>query len=170
MPEASHPTGMNGDSTARVLFGMPDLATLREDGYVAVDMHVHTEHSDGLIRVKDALRRGRRIGASFAVTDHNAVSGAVAAIREAGPARKLVGLTVEGGIPRHGYTVLHDGVEVGKVASGSFSPTLESGIATAYLPAELASVGTRLDVEIRKKTVPATVVKPPFVSKTSLSA
>lgn len=85
MPEASHPTGMNGDSTARVLFGTPDLATLREDGYVAVDMHVHTEHSDGLIRVKDALRRGRRIGASFAVTDHNAVSGAVAAIREAAP-------------------------------------------------------------------------------------
>ncbi len=90
MPEASHPTGMNGDSTARVLFGMPDLATLCEDGYVAVDMHVHTEHSDGLIRVKDALRRGRRIGASFAVTDHNAVSGAVAAIREAAPGQIVV--------------------------------------------------------------------------------
>lgn len=90
MPEASHPTGMNGDSTARVLWGTPDLATLREDGYVAVDMHVHTEHSDGLIRVKDALRRGRRIGASFAVTDHNAVSGAVAAIREAAPGQIVV--------------------------------------------------------------------------------
>jgi aminomethyltransferase len=95
---------------------------------------------------------------------------AVAAVRESGPARKLVGLAVEGGIPRHGFVVLHEGVEVGKVASGTFSPTLESGIATAYVPAELAAPGTRLEVEIRKKTVPATVVKPPFVSKTSLSA
>ncbi len=81
---------MNGDSTVRVLFGMPDLATLGEDGYTAVDMHVHTEHSDGLIRVKDALRRGRRIGASFAVTDHNTVAGAVAAVREAGPEQIVV--------------------------------------------------------------------------------
>ena len=76
--------------TAHVRFGMPDLATLREDGYVAVDMHVHTEHSDGLIRVRDALRRGRRIGASFAVTDHNTVTGAVAAMREAGPGQIVV--------------------------------------------------------------------------------
>jgi len=95
---------------------------------------------------------------------------AVAAVRDTGPTRKLVGLSFDNGIPRHGYAVLHEGVEVGKVASGTFSPTLESGIATAYVPAELAAVGTRLDVEIRKKTVPATVVKPPFVSKTSLSA
>lgn len=76
--------------TARVRFGPPDLATLREDGYLAVDMHVHTDHSDGLIRVRDALRRGRRAGVSFAVTDHNAVSGAVAAVREAGPGQVVV--------------------------------------------------------------------------------
>lgn len=83
---------MEGEAagTAWVRFGPPDLAALREDGYVAVDMHVHTDHSDGLIRVRDALRRGRRIGASFAVTDHNAVSGAVAAVREAGPGQIIV--------------------------------------------------------------------------------
>lgn len=83
---------MDGDEdrTARVRFGMPDLVTLREDGYTAVDMHVHTEHSDGLIRVRDALRHGHRIGASFAVTDHNTVTGAIAAIREAGPDRVIV--------------------------------------------------------------------------------
>jgi predicted metal-dependent phosphoesterase TrpH len=75
----------DGDGMARVRFGLPDLVTLREDGYAAVDMHVHTEHSDGLIRVRDALRHRRRIGASFAVTDHNTVSGAIAAAREAGP-------------------------------------------------------------------------------------
>jgi aminomethyltransferase len=66
--------------------------------------------------------------------------------------------------------VLHEGVEVGKVASGSFSPTLETGIATAYIPVELSESGTALQVEVRKKTLPAVVVKMPFVSSTSLSA
>ena len=94
---------------------------------------------------------------------------AVAALRETGPARRLVGLRVDEGIPRHGFPVLHEGVEVGKVASGTFSPTLSAGIATAYVPADLAAPGTRFDVEIRKKTALATVVKPPFVTKTSLS-
>ncbi len=94
---------------------------------------------------------------------------AIARIKAAGPARKLVGLAVDEGIPRHGCVVLHDGIEVGKVASGTFSPTLQQGIGTAYVPPELAEPGTRLDVAIRKKTASATVVKPPFVKETSLS-
>jgi len=56
------------------------------------------------------------------------------------------------------------------VASGSYSPNLEHGIATAYVPAEFAEPGTELEVAIRRKTVKATVTKPPFVTKTSLSA
>jgi len=95
---------------------------------------------------------------------------AVAAVRASGPEVKLVGMTIEGAIPRHGMPVLHEGVVVGKVASGSFSPTLETGIATAYVPVDLAEPGTRLQVEVRKKTLPAFVVKPPFVASTSLSA
>ncbi len=94
----------------------------------------------------------------------------VAAVREAGPVTKLTGLTVAGAIPRPGMAVLHAGEVVGKVASGTFSPTLQTGIATAYLPVALTAVGTELAVEIRKKTVSAVVVKPPFVSSTSLSA
>jgi aminomethyltransferase len=95
---------------------------------------------------------------------------AVASVRESGTEHKLVGLTVNGGIPRHGMPVLHEGAQVGKVASGTFSPTLETGIATAYVPAELSALGTKLQVEVRKKTLEATVVKMPFVSTTSLSA
>jgi len=94
---------------------------------------------------------------------------AIARIKEQGPTRRLVGLAVEGGIPRHGFGVLHDGIEVGKVASGTFSPTLQQGIATAYVPAAQAEPGTNLEVVIRKKTASATVVKPPFVKATSLS-
>jgi aminomethyltransferase len=94
---------------------------------------------------------------------------AIAAIKERGPARKLVGLTVDEGVPRHGYPVLHEGIEVGTVASGTFSPTLRHGIATAYVPLELAALGTSLAVSVRRKDVAATVVRPPFVKRTSLS-
>ncbi len=94
----------------------------------------------------------------------------VATVRAEGPVSKLVGLTVEGAIPRPGMHVLHGGTVVGKVASGSFSPTLETGIATAYVPVALAVPGTELAVEVRKKTLAAKVAKTPFVSSTSLSA
>lgn len=93
----------------------------------------------------------------------------VSAIRAQGPASRLVHLRVEGAIPRPGFPVLHEGIEVGKVASGTFSPTLETGIATAYVPAHLAVPDTVLQIVIRKKTVDATVVKAPFVHETSLS-
>lgn len=96
-------------------------------------------------------------------------SGVVARVREDKPARKLVGLRVDEGIPRPGFPVLHGGDEVGKVASGTFSPTLQAGIATAYVPSELADPGTRLEVGIRRKTVGAVVERPPFVQGTSLS-
>ncbi|MEN6430833.1 MAG: glycine cleavage system aminomethyltransferase GcvT, partial [Coriobacteriales bacterium] len=95
---------------------------------------------------------------------------AIARIKEAGPVRKLVGLDVPDGVPRHGYAVLHDGVEVGKVASGTFSPTLGHGIGTAYVPTALAVPGTELSVALRRKHATATVVRPPFVTRTSLSA
>ncbi len=96
-------------------------------------------------------------------------SEAIARIRESGPSRRLVGLRVDEGVPRPGYPVLHEGEEVGKVASGTFSPTLGVGIATAYLPVELAGEGTGVVVAMRRREVPATVEKPPFVKSTSLS-
>ena len=95
---------------------------------------------------------------------------ALARIKETGPSRKLVGLAVSEGVPRHGYPVLHDGVEVGSVASGTFSPTLDHGIATAYVPTALAEPGTCLEIGTRRKNLSATVVRPPFVTHTSLSA
>jgi aminomethyltransferase len=93
---------------------------------------------------------------------------AIARIKEEGPKRRLVGLLVEDGVPRHGYPVLHGETEVGKVASGTFSPSLRTGIATAYVPTELASPGTELGVAIRRKVSRAVVVRPPFVKGTSL--
>jgi aminomethyltransferase len=76
--------------------------------------------------------------------------------------RRLVGLLVEGGIPREGYRVLKEGSEVGLLTSGTHSPLLKKGIGMAYVQSDLAQVGTPLEVEIRGRTVPATVVEMPF--------
>ncbi|MGG6293837.1 glycine cleavage system aminomethyltransferase GcvT [Leptolyngbya sp. AN02str] len=83
--------------------------------------------------------------------------------KEQGIPRRLVGLQLEGrNIARHNYPVLHQGDPVGVVTSGTLSPTLGYPIALAYVPATLSKVGQALNVEIRGKYFPATVVKRPF--------
>ncbi|MEA5592888.1 glycine cleavage system aminomethyltransferase GcvT [Rivularia sp. UHCC 0363] len=80
-----------------------------------------------------------------------------------GVQRKLVGLQMQGrNIARHGYSVLSAGEKVGEITSGTLSPTLGYPIALAYLPAEIATVGNQLEIEIRNKTYPAIIVKRPF--------
>ena len=51
------------------------------------------------------------------------------------------------------------------MTSGTWSPTLEEGIAMAYVPPELAKPGTELNVEIRGKSQPAVVVRRPFYKR-----
>jgi aminomethyltransferase len=80
-----------------------------------------------------------------------------------GPARKLVGLIVEGrGIARHGYPVYSGERRTGVVTSGTQSPTLAVPIAMAYVAPGDAEPGTVVDVEIRGARVPARVVTLPF--------
>ena len=55
-----------------------------------------------------------------------------------------------------------DGAAVGEVTSGAFGPSLERGIALAYVAAEHQAPGTTLEIVTRRGPVPATVVKPPF--------
>lgn len=83
--------------------------------------------------------------------------------KKKGLSRRLVGLQMEGRhIARHDYPVWSNGKVVGKVTSGTLSPTLGKAIALAYVPSELANIGQTLEVEIRGKTYPAVVVKKPF--------
>jgi aminomethyltransferase len=89
----------------------------------------------------------------------------VASMKERGPSRRLVGLVVDGGVPRHGYEVTKDGDVVGQVTSGTFGPTVRKNIALAYVPVTLAAIGTPLCVRIRGKDVPASVVKTPFYKR-----
>jgi aminomethyltransferase len=90
---------------------------------------------------------------------------ALAAERENGPDRVLRGLTVEGRQPpRAGARILLDGVAVGEVTSGNFSPTLGHGIALAFLAPKLEP-GAEVTVDLRGRELPAVVVKPPFVRR-----
>ena len=91
---------------------------------------------------------------------------ALAEIRAARPDRKLVGFKLtERGIPRQGYPILDSsGTEIGIVTSGTQSPILECGIGLGYVPNDpvFTAVDSQIQIAIRKKTVPATIVKPPF--------
>jgi aminomethyltransferase len=93
-------------------------------------------------------------------------SEAIAAVRESGPAEKLVPFTIEGrGIPRPGNEVLSGGERAGVVTSGTFSPSLEMGIGMAYVAAELAEPGAELEIDVRGRRRAAKVGSKPLYSK-----
>jgi aminomethyltransferase len=87
--------------------------------------------------------------------------------KENGTTRKLVGFElVERGIPRHDHPVLDEaGKVVGKVTSGTQSPTLQKPIGMAYVPTAMAKEGTPLWIDVRGKALKGVVVKLPFLSK-----
>jgi aminomethyltransferase len=92
--------------------------------------------------------------------------------RAEGIKRTLVGLEMrERGIARDGYKVLHDGGgEIGYVTSGSPAPFLKKNIALAYVPPQLAALGTTVKVEIRGQEVGAQVVPTPFYKRPKKTA
>jgi aminomethyltransferase len=91
---------------------------------------------------------------------------ALAAVQQAGPRRRLVGLVMQDeAIARHGYPVLVDGQPVGSVTSGTASPSLGRNIAMAYLPAAAAEVGRAVEVVVRDRPHPAEQVKLPFYKR-----
>ena len=80
------------------------------------------------------------------------------------PARKLVAFEmVEKSIPRHDYEIVDaNGAIIGKVTSGTMSPSLGKGIGMGYVSSEFAGLDTEIFVQIRKNAMPAKVVKLPF--------
>lgn len=91
---------------------------------------------------------------------------ALAAQKEAGLKRKLVGIEMIGkGIPRHGYKVWKDGQEIGEVTTGTQSPMTKRNIGLALIDTSLATIGTELEIEIRGKFIPAVVVETPFYKR-----
>lgn len=90
---------------------------------------------------------------------------ALLAAKEQGLKRKLVGfkLQQEKVIPRQGYTLHHDGKQIGTVTSGGISPMLNVGIGMGYVEAAYSAVGSIIHLAVRGKEFPAEVVKTPFV-------
>lgn len=82
-----------------------------------------------------------------------------------GVARRLRGLMLDDrAVPRHGYKVLKDGVEVGEVTTGYRLISVDQSCAVALVDSSL-KLGDRVEVQIRKKTFPATIVKKKFYDK-----
>jgi len=91
-------------------------------------------------------------------------SAALKAQKEAGVSRKLVGFElIDRGIPRHDYAVLDaNGSVVGKVTSGTMSPSTQKAIGMAYVPTAMSAVGSDIWIDARGKTLKGRVVKMPF--------
>ena len=83
--------------------------------------------------------------------------------KDRGPERRLVGLELEGrNIARHGYAVMREGKEVGAVTSGTFAPTLKKSLAMALVSSSLPEDAEGLSVDVRGRSVPASLVGLPF--------
>jgi aminomethyltransferase len=85
-----------------------------------------------------------------------------------GVSKKLVGFEmIDKGIPRHDYIIVDNaGNEIGKVTSGTQSPTLKKGIGMGYVKTEFSNPGTDIFIKIRDNNIKAIVKKTPFVNST----
>ncbi len=107
-------------------------------------------------------------GLGFAVDLTKDFIGAAAlrAIAASGPARKLVGLELEGKrIARQGTPIVLDGKVIGEVTSGTLSPTLGRSIAMAYVDAAHTAEGTAVSADLKGTLNPAKIVKLPFYKR-----
>jgi aminomethyltransferase len=110
-----------------------------------------------------AIQKARRAGGDR----EGGFPGAERILRELaeGPARKRVGLRPEGRAPmREGTEIFAPGggAAIGRVTSGGFGPTIGAPMSMAYVAAEQAGAGTRLEGEVRGRRMPAEVVALPF--------
>jgi len=87
--------------------------------------------------------------------------------KELGISKTLVGFQLtQRGIPRQGYAIVDaQGNSIGRVTSGTMSPSMGMGIGLGYVPVALKEVGSQIHIQIRNKIVPAMVVKLPFYKK-----
>jgi aminomethyltransferase len=153
------PVGLAARDTLRMEAGMPLYGhEINEDlDPVSAGLDFGIKFDKGHTGGPDDERTGTFIGQD-----------ALRAIKAAGPTRRLVGLFIEGRrSPRQGMQVLSNGVAVGEVTSGCISPSLDRGIAMAYVPASMTEGGTAFELDLAGKGVTAAVVtKLPFVSNT----
>jgi aminomethyltransferase len=141
------PIGLGARDTLRLEAGMPLYGN-------ELDLET-TPFDAGLGRVVKLSKPGDFTGRA-----------ALERIAREGPAKRLVGLTVEGrGIARQGHPVWTGDRRLGVVTSGTQSPTLGVPIAMAYVAPNAAEPGTVVEVEIRDARVPARITGLPFYKR-----
>ncbi|MCL6684200.1 glycine cleavage system aminomethyltransferase GcvT [Sphingomonas alba] len=146
--EAVKPIGLGARDSLRLEAGLP---------LYGHDLDTNT--TPVMADLQFAIQKRRRSEGGFAGDMR------ILAELENGAAQKRVGLNVEGRQPvREGALILDsEGTEVGRITSGTFSPTLQRPIAMGYVAAPLAEAGTVLKVEQRGKLFEASVTPMPFV-------
>jgi len=84
-------------------------------------------------------------------------------LKEKGIKRRLVAFVLfDKAFPRRHYQIEKDGKKIGEVTSGTFSSFLRKGIGLGYVEVEFSEIRTKLEINIRDKTYPAEIIKPPF--------
>ena len=69
---------------------------------------------------------------------------------------------IDRGIPRKGYPIIKDSLDVGYITSGTQSPSLQKGIGLAFIDTNYSNIGSELFIEVRSKYLKCRVVEAPF--------
>ncbi len=144
------PCGLGARDTLRLEMGYPlngnDLSPTHSPIEAGLGFFVDLEKPDFIGR--DTLVRHKAAGTDVKLT--------------------AIQYTDKGAPPRAHYPVLAaDGTPLGELSSGALSPSLMTGIAMAYLPTPFSKPGTPLQIEVRGRLFPATVVRKPFYKRSS---
>lgn len=94
---------------------------------------------------------------------------AIARVKEEGVPERLVGFRcLERGFPRPGYEIAVGGERIGRVTSGTVSPSLGVGVGLGYVATGSARPGIGVEILVRGQPVEAEIVKPPFYTEGSI--
>jgi len=146
MKEGVKPCGLGARDSLRMEAGMM---------LSGQDMDASTNPFEAVLGWLVDLGRGDFIGKS-----------ALLEIKRRGVKHKLIGFQMKGReIASSGYLIFKSGHEVGKVTTGGYAPTLGVSIGLGYVPIELATIGTDIDIIIRNKPVPAQIVNKKFYKR-----
>ena len=144
-----------GDKYGILPIGLAARDTLRlEMGYCLYG----NEINDETCPISAGLGWVTRPHTGFLMADHHQKS------LEGGTESKLVGIQItERGIPRAGYKICDTEENlIGKISSGTQSPSLNRGIGLGYVKKDFSNVGQEVKIQIRDKFIPAKIVKLPF--------
>ncbi len=152
-----------GQGRGMVTCGLGCRDTLRLEAGMPLYGHELSESIDPITAGLDfavSLKKGDFLGRDILLR-----------IKECSPENSRVGLELEGRRIAREETPILDLAEkqIGKVTSGTFSPTLQKSIAMGYIPVAYSAVGTKLLINFRGKTVTASVVELPFYQRNKKS-